>query len=126
MKRFTAQIPPFADQLYVDNEKLNYQIIESAGAINKLGQLEDIEDKKGVEISTLAKALKDGFFYKSAEDNSIKYVVSYISNKSYGFVCIESEFMSYYEVYLGQMRKECQFYLNEYGKTWALTREELL
>ena len=57
--------------------------------IHKLGQLEDIEEENGIELTTLFKVLKDGFYikyndklstgdkivYYSANKGTIKYII---------------------------------------------------
>ena len=110
--------------LKVDNDAIEAQ----KNAFNKLGQLEDIEEEKGIDLIVREQALEDGFYYID-EQNNIVHVSNYLSNRSYGFVCAEYDTISYYEVCLGELRKECQFYYTDYGKKerggWALTKEEL-
>lgn len=79
----------------------------------KLGKLENIEEELGIDLITLFKALKNGIYYKY---------------KPYG-----------YDYKISKCRK-CHLtgnrtlvvdyhtykYLCDYGKTWALTKEELL
>lgn len=86
------------------------------GHINKLGLLEDYEEEIGVDLITLFKAKNNGFFVKLAwinngkstmvlgkEIDDINLTRCLIFDKVYGFfVCFK-----------------------DYGKTWALTREEL-
>lgn len=97
-------------------------------SIHKLGRLEDIEEEIGIDLIVREKALNDGFYYIDHQGNIIR-VMNYISNRSYGFVCAEYDTISYYEICLGDLRKECQFYYTDYGKKqhggWALTKEEL-
>ena len=73
---------------------------------NKLCQLEDIEEELGIDFITLIKALREGFVDGNGEYHHFSNL--FIDN-------IEI-FDSYEKV---------SFYLNDYGKTWALTREEL-
>jgi hypothetical protein len=97
--------------------------------VDKLGHLEDIEEELGIDLITLFKALKDGIWVKEnikENDYLLSHYKNYISNRSYGFVCIEYDYISYYEVFMGNVRKEMNFYLKDYRKTWALTKEELL
>lgn len=127
-KRITAPVPSFNPmKTYVDGIEVEYLItdISAGNAINKLGKHEDIEKEKGIDLITLFEAVDKGFYYKSSEDNSIRHVSSYVSNRSYGFVCIEYAFISYYEIFMGQVRKEMQFYFRDYGEKWALSLEEL-
>lgn len=96
--------------------------------ILKLKGINKIEDELGIDLIVREKALNDGFYYIDAQGNIVR-VMTYISNRSYGFVCAEYDTISYYEVCLGELRKECQFYYTDYGKKqhggWALTKEEL-
>ena len=80
--------------------------------IGKLGQLEDIEDKLGIELAILFKALRsgihiidDGYPYNDRVD------LIYSSSIPCGFKCKVSD--------------HCVFF-KDYGKTWCLTKEELL
>lgn len=72
-------------------------------AIVKLGQLEDLEDELGIDLLTLMKALKDGIYGKVGD--SIEHILS-------PHLCMKCE-----EIYI--------FKVKDYGKTWALTKEEL-
>lgn len=74
--------------------------------VNKLGQLEDIEEELGIDLMTLFKALREGFVDGNGEYH-------HFSNL---FVDNIEIFDSYEKVSL---------YLKDYGKTWALTKEEL-
>lgn len=76
-----------------DNDKVD----DFSKIADKLGQLEDIEEELGIDLITLFKALKDGYWYK--EDNEIIF-----------------------EEPNGEGLREM---LCGYGKTWALTKEEL-
>lgn len=79
-------------------------------AIHKLGLLEDIEDELGIELLTLIKASKEGFF-KTNKFGKLSYINP---NKSIDFKnkCI----------LVGSYTK---LSFKDYGKTWALTKEEL-
>ena len=82
---------------------------------NKLGQLEDIEEQLGIDLITLFKAFKNGCYgiqngkiYKMnivRLDSQDKESIILFRNKHYGGEC---------------------YLLKDYGKTWALTKEELL
>ena len=80
-------------------------------AIDKLGQLEDIEDELGIGLSILFKALKDGIWVKTKNGISKHHTI---------------------HLHKWQQLKLCLFYhpyshlsIKDYGKTWALTKEEL-
>lgn len=74
----------------------------------KLSQYEDIEEELGIELATLFKALKQGFYHKD----------------DFGYI----EFISGYMIKMLNKDKyeELRKTLKDYGKTWALTKEELL
>ena len=74
-------------------------------AIDKLGEHEDIEEEYGIEIITLSKLLKQGFVY-IRDGASIE--------KNQGFIIDNTGLWS-------QVKLDPK----EYGKTWALTKEEL-
>lgn len=88
--------------------------------VNKLGQLEDLEEELGIDLITLFKALKNGFYYY---DNGIVHTSnneSYISLQAQS--CLPNQMCI--EVDYGDYSTMC-FYFEDYGKTWSLTREEL-
>ena len=81
----------------------------------KLGQLEDIEDELGIDLITLFKALNDQIYIKENYDGTIVDKTLWCSN------CIICG--------LGEpIIKVADYgvYPKDYGKTWALTKEELL
>lgn len=104
----------------------------------KLCLLEDIEEELGIDFITLFKALKQGYIFRKI----------YLSEKDLGtenFEIIKQDIdlLNFEEGHksnavlhcacLGKTEeqgnyKQCYQYLNyinDYGKTWALTREEL-
>ena len=102
----------FADEISEDateeeRNKYLYSIID------KLGQLEDIEDELDIDLITLFKALKDGIYtyLKNFKTGSVELYHAYIEIHSF------QEF----KVFDG-----CFMRFKDYGKTWALTKEELL
>ena len=94
--------------------------------ITKLGQLEDIEEELGIDLITLFKALKNGFYTKS--NNGIKFWKEddkhfvYVRDLKYDIeiCCEECENVigAVPTMFLERSTKD-------YGKTWALSREEL-
>ena len=85
----------------------------------KLKSLEDIEEELGIDLSVLFSALKNGVYYFDNQGQLIHDWVSLISNNidvgphdklSYSFI-------TFYD------RQTLS--IEDYGKTWALTREEL-
>ena len=93
--------------------KVDYiEIKDKKLAEEKLCQLEDIEEELGIDLTTLFKALKNGIYYID-EHIQIKIIFSddnrlYITNNAI-------------MVYATKTWLE----FKDYGKTWALTKEEL-
>ena len=85
---------------------------------NKLFFLENIEEELGIELITLFKALKNGIWENDKYCNKILYL------KPEDFTIILKEKYIYYE--WGWPGPDYFiYYFNDYGKTWALTKEEL-
>ena len=94
--------------------------------LTKLGMLEDIEEELGIGLITLFKALKNGFYTKS--NNGIKFWKEddkhfvYVRDLKYDIeiCCEECENVigAVPTMFLERSTKD-------YGKTWALSREEL-
>lgn len=74
---------------------------------DKLHDLEDIEDELGIDLIILFKALNDGIYY---------------CDKTY--TVDEKLYITNGEIY--NYARDKWVYLKDYGKTWALTKEELL
>lgn len=89
---------------------------------NKLGKLEDIEEELGIPLEVLFKALKDGVYAKFEEgkilETNIKLYYSCDNEFKIRVVCLE---IGQYE----DFEWEDYLFVKNYGKTWALTREEL-
>ena len=86
----------------------------------KLGQLEDIEEEIGIDFITLFKALKNGFYYIDKN----KHIYTTKPTKGNGgamnfYACLECIIAedTYGDQYI--------YSLKDYGKVWALTKEEL-
>ena len=87
-------------------------------AENKLGQLEDIEEELGIDLITLFKALKNGIWVKYDSDFGItgKPKIKIVKDTATE-ICFRNG-----KWYI----QEGEELLKNYGKTWALTKEELL
>ena len=85
-----------------------------AGLENELKQYKDIEEELGIDLITLFKALKNGIWIY--DTNGIKMSTDLFTN-GLTFNYCEQPSIQYYDRL---------FYLKDYGKTWALTKEELL
>ena len=84
---------------------------------NKLGQLEDIEDELGIDLVTFFKFLDSKVCYeKDLDDNEItKCLITGITKT--GVLNVQEAFP------YGECEREAKF--KDYGRTWALTKEEL-
>lgn len=97
--------------------------VEEKGLLDKLGQIEDIEEELGVDLVTLFKALKGGAWFKLEGFKGIRKQdeIMFIKAVSIGPLL---QLCGRYE-YDGKHRYVCDL-SSQYGKTWALTKEELL
>ena len=86
---------------------------------SKLEQLEDIEEdikeELGIDLITLSKVLKQKFVF-----NKEKIKVDLLSL----FLDIDSNKLYIYG-YIRNTFEDVRLYAKDYGKTWALTREDL-
>lgn len=80
--------------------------------VDKLGQLEDIEQELGIDFITLIKAISNGIWVKTKNDIS-KHLTVALKKRHH-----TKEYWLFYRPY-------SHVYLEDYGKTWALTKEEL-
>lgn len=88
--------------------------------IDKLSQLEEIEKELGIDLITLFKALKNGVYVVNY-DNEIIFeepMISFNQEKGTNLYVLDS-------ICEIPPNKFCEYYLKDYGKTWALTKEEL-
>ena len=85
----------------------------------KLGPLEDIEEEISIDLTLLFKALKNGVYYFGNQGQLIHDYVWLINNYISTGVPdkISFSFMTFSEKLI--------LVFKDYGKTWALTREEL-
>ena len=99
----------------------------------KLGQLEDIEDELGIEFSMLDNICKNGVYCYKRSITAFKPNVARLGN----IIHIQNSdiqinfFGVYKEKRMGVSIMGCIDYvyhslpIKDYGKTWALTKEEL-
>ena len=116
-KRFTNKYP---DSIDVHRKYyLNDYHFEQGDHIDKLGQIEDVEEEAGISLDILFKACKNGFYYKDCG----KYI-SYACKQDNGEIYFNSKTIIYLE--RNYFETDVDYYaLKDYGKTWALTKEEL-
>ena len=111
-------------------------------ANNKLGCLENLEERFGVNLITLLKAELDGFYYKE-DDGQIYWSGNQFIRVGFNFVktepCYQVKETTLASCYYGDVEKfkevedahywdwktHTNFRIEEYGTKWALTREEL-
>lgn len=82
---------------------------EMTECFNKLGKLEDLEEELGIDLVTLFKALKNGIWIY---DDGNPYFTSRIKLSWH----LDAIYCDTSDIYV---------LLKDYGKTWALTKEEL-
>ena len=80
---------------------------------DKLFDLEDIEEELGIDLITLFKAEKDGIWYNSNGTFYFNYFDVSLAHRCF------RRYVDYFRNYMS-------FDFKDYGKTWALTKEELL
>ena len=81
--------------------------------LNKLGQLEDIEDELGIDLITLFKIFSCEEIIHKTGELLIYHRSEYLSVDFKNKCIIDDNFNNLF------------FYFRDYGKTWALTKEEL-
>jgi hypothetical protein len=115
----------------IDLEEFGYDYVlldetNQPSANYKLGQLEDAEEENEIDLVTLFKALKDGAWFKNpyylSEINYIKNLEFNIDFNKKRFDIRMDCFVKFYDYSTGG----AFFLFKDYGKTWALTKEELL
>lgn len=109
------------------NDYGGYATFNVKDTIGKLGKIEDIEQELGIPLEVLFKALKDGIyrFYEEPEDEEKRIYYPYPEKHIYYLdpvICYDEwkDRWIFYDDSRGQF-----YCLKDYGKTWALTREEL-
>lgn len=86
----------------------------------KLKELEDIEEELGIDLVTLFKALKNGFYYKISFKNiKTGKIDQEIKYTDYCYFYYDNNSIAYFLATI-----DYQFYISSYGKDWTLTREE--
>lgn len=108
--------------------KCDYKITcDKRTAYQKLGQLEDIEEELGIDLKILFKALKQGYAFTTGFNNRLeKWFYQRIEGIDECYYPIGQKFL---KVVFNQNKdfSGCRWIpsFKDYGKTWALTKEEL-
>ena len=104
---------------------MEYEQIENSNAcVDKLGKLEDIEEELGIDLITLFKALRNGIWtnqeqwYGDEKQGKIRFFQVRLLLEENAIGCIYNSMWKGEEVIR-------TLYFKDYGKTWALTKEEL-
>ena len=131
MNRFTKKSNSILKEIEYQliDEKENLSANEGIKKIqvlgtNKLGKLEDIEEELGIDLITLFKALKDGIWtnqeqwYGDEKQGKIRFFQVRLLLEENAIGCIYNSMWKGEEVIR-------TLYFKDYGKTWALTKEEL-
>lgn len=109
-KRLTKK-EEWIDYAGFTNDKHNYRSCSNY-SVEKLGQLEDIEEELGIDLITLFKALKVGIFIKNG--GHLKNLDFGIYNDKFAFYSVGAN--NSMAAYLNT------FYIKDYGKTWWLEK----
>ena len=80
--------------------------------ITEMLAYKNIEEELGIDLITLFKALKNGIYVDP-------YYIDYATTDN--FLCPDN--LDYFDINRKQITNEV--YFKDYGKTWALTKEEL-
>lgn len=89
---------------------------------NKIREIEEFEQEIGIDLTILFKALNNGFYHKGYDFGSpcVLYVdKDHVCLRVHPYFCI----CNLYEYDDYEICSD--FELRDYGKTWALTKEEL-
>ena len=96
-------------------------------SLNKLGHYEDIDEELGIDYPILIKALTNGIYgsmYGGKPDNEINKII-FIEPRKFK-LCIHVDQPCLYYEWGWPGPDSTNYRLKDYGKTWALTKEELL
>ena len=113
----------------LDGKKLEGEFFENntlaidGKAIDKLGQLEDIEDELGISLETYVRLHQDGFYGICEDDDHEKPYIYQFDNRCFNIFADDKTIVVYFE---GSNEEYRTYRIKDYGKTWALTKEELL
>ena len=123
MNRLTKDLhTPHDDTTYA--EVVKDAIDRENIVLTKLKHYEDIEEELGIDLITLFKALKDGIWtnqeqwYGDEKQGKIRFFQVRLLLEENAIGCIHNSMWKGEEVIR-------TLYFKDYGKTWALTKEEL-
>lgn len=100
---------------YVEIQEEHWKTKHRQQAIDKLGRLEDLEEELGIDLITLFQAiLLKGIYVRCGK------MYEHIPPKDLWLRTDASPYI------IDFLKSDCRHCLADYGKTWALAREELL
>ena len=112
LTRFNKLTNEYEYHLFNPNTSM---IEDEIAGTQKLGQLEDVEEELGIELLTLIKVLTSTvYLYHNGKLTECEQAPC--------LLCFDNEYCLEYHF----EHDVEQVYLKDYGKTWALTKEELL
>ena len=92
--------------------------------VEKLGQLEDIEEEFGINLITLFKALKNGIYYKYLELDGKTYSDEiYFEEPEHLSIGLKGLICAYTDCFGDDLRYDYKY--KDCHIAWALTKEEL-
>lgn len=112
MNRLTKRKNHYGDYT-INEEAFSLGEDEYQCCVNALGWYEDTEEELGIDLITLFKVLKNGF-----------YTIFY-SGKNYSSSCYYTIDLEFKCIWVNDYDAHFSLDFKDYGKTWALTREEL-
>ena len=124
MKRFTNKYPDNTPVYY--KYYLNGYHYEQGDFIEKLGQIEDIEEKYKIDIEMLFKATESGIF---VNDIIVYHLSGEVGENQrldpkYLRINLWDGCLEWNNIWNPEDEIH-QYYFSDYSKTWALTKEEL-
>lgn len=114
MKRLTERDGTFVEYLTNKATTTHGAIKRDDACTQKLCRLENIEEELGIELDILFKSIKDGFVVRRYFDWD--YCRCFVNGTDITIDYDGKKFTNNYSD---------DWYFNDYGKTWALTKEEL-
>ena len=88
----------------------------------KCCQLEDIEEELGMSLKTYVRLHQDGFYGICEDDDHDKPYIYQFDNRCFDIFPDDKTIIVYWE---GSNEEYTTYRIEDYGKTWALTEEEL-
>ena len=112
---------------------MEYEQIENSNAcVDKLGKLEDIEEELGIDLITLFKIIKQKYVYTNSFNKRVEqFVLTKIDGIEKDYLERNYLKLDFQEVEYDENGNEIDSIVHwipdtkDYGKTWALTKEEL-